>query len=950
VLVGHCYEAGSFTLPYQPFVEAFDAYASQSDADSLRQELGTGAPDLARLVHSLRELLHVEPSAAGDPLDDRWRLFTSVLAFIRRAGAGRPILLVIEDLHDADRGTLDLLVYLAHNLAGTPLLVVCTYRDVDVDRTHPLSGTLGELRRVGRVGRLHLVGLPADDIQRLLASASRQPIRRPVAELVHRRTDGNPLFAHEILRFLLAERIEWPVAAGRGGAAADDTLLGHIPEGLRDIVGKRLSRLTDSANQLLSAASVIGREFQLEVLRRVLARPDEQIEAALEKATAASIVEERFVVGAAVTYRFAHAFFRQTLYEEILAPRRIRLHQSIARAIEDVYASTLDEHASELAEHYAFSSDAADLTRAVGYGGLAARRACEVFAYGEAAYQLERALRIQDLFDPEDSSTRCDLLLALGETLALAGDTQRAIAFAAPGALALAENLGDRHRAFQACRIALDSLDFQGSSLAAARPEFLLWAERAGRFAEPGGSERAQANLWLALVLALRDHLTEARALRFEALAIARRSADPQTLFLAASYLLSSPGSTAARLQAERKRLAQEATSWPRDRVSGPTLARVLWHAGRVALSEGDRSGAVELWQQLEELTRRTNMGLFVLERDAMLACLDGHLEEALVLLEQLGLMSDSVGASLRGLAHTFVTQLELTLLLGRPADGLSKLDGYIARWPPAGDNAFTPPALVVGRALALVALGRLAQARSLAGPLLDRLPGMDFEDSWGEIIHLVLGLQCAIALEHRPAARALTAQLECVAHVSIEPWAMTSVPRQLAAASVLTGDLAAAHSYGERALETASKIGFRPDIALTHLQLAEILLNEGKRGQAQQHLDIAIPELNEMQMQPARMRALHLVALAERGELPDTPSESTLEGLTRREGDVARLIASGRTNHEIGEALVITEGTVEVHVKHILGKLGFKSRSQVATWVIENRLQTPNGLPGPQR
>jgi ATP/maltotriose-dependent transcriptional regulator MalT len=434
--------------------------------------------------------------------------------------------------------------------------------------------------------------------------------------------------------------------------------------------------------------------------------------------------------------------------------------------------------------------------------------------------------------------------------------------------------------------------------------------------------------------------MTEARALRVEALAIARDSADPETLFLAASYLLSSPGSTAARHQAERRRLAQEATGWPRDRVSGQTLARVLWHAGRVALAEGNRSGAVELWLQLEDLTRRTNLlaGLLVLERDAVLACLDGRLEEALVLLEQLRQQSENAGASLRGLAHTYLTQLELALLLGQPADGLDKWDGYIARWPTAGENAFTPPALVVGRALALAALGRLDEARSLAGPLLDQLQEMDFQDSWGEIIHLVLGLQCAIALEHRPAARILAAQLECVAQVSMEQWAITSMPRQLAAASVLNGDLAAAHAYCARALETAGKIGFRPDIALTHVQLAELLLHEGKSGQAQRHLDIAIPELNEMHMQPAHMRALSLAALAERGDLPETVGGLALDGLTRRERDVARLIANGRTNHEIAEALVITEGTVEVHVKHILGKLGFRSRSQVATWVVENQ------------
>ena len=212
-------------------------------------------------------------------------------------------------------------------------------------------------------------------------------------------------------------------------------------------------------------------------------------------------------------------------------------------------------------------------------------------------------------------------------------------------------------------------------------------------------------------------------------------------------------------------------------------------------------------------------------------------------------------------------------------------------------------------------------------------------------MIHLVLGLQCAIALEHRPAARALAAQLECVSHISIEEWAITSVARQLAAASVLNGDHAAAYTYCARALETAGKIGFRPDTALTHLQLAELLLEEGKRTQAQEHLDIAIPELEHMQLTPAHTRALTLVALAERGELPDSDRGAVLDGLTRRERDAARLIANGRTNREIADALVITEGTVEVHVKHILSKLRFKSRSQVASWVTEKGPE-PTGEP----
>jgi predicted ATPase len=142
---------------------------------------------------------------------------------------------------------------------------------------------------------------------------------------------------------------------------------------------------------VLSVASVIGREFELEVLRRVQARPDEDLERALEEAVGAALVEERSVVGASITYRFSHAFFQQTLYDEILAPRRIRLHRQVAEVLEEVHVRRLGEHAGELAEHFAFSSDTNDLAKAVHYGEFAAMRASEVFAYGEAARQLERA-------------------------------------------------------------------------------------------------------------------------------------------------------------------------------------------------------------------------------------------------------------------------------------------------------------------------------------------------------------------------------------------------------------------------------------------------------------------------------------------------------------------------------------------------------------------------------
>jgi predicted ATPase len=413
VLVGHCYEAAA--RPYLPFVEALRSYVLEREADALRHELGAGARDVARLLAEVCDRLGIDPSVStSDGEDDRCRLLEAITEFLRVAAQNQPIVLVLEDLHDADHGTLDLLVHLARRLEGARLLVVGTYRDVEVERAHPLSAALAELRRSRSFVRVHLRGLSLDDVQRLLASTSQQAIPRPFAELVHRRADGNPLFAHELLRFVVEEGLV-ERRAGTLRRVGEGSIAPRIPEGLRDVVGKRLSRLSASTNQVLHVAAVIGREFPLEVLRRVHARAEEELEEALEEGLAAAIVEERSVAGAAVTYRFGHAFFRQTLYDEMIAPRRIRLHQQIARVLEELYARRLDEHAAELAEHYAFSSETADLVKAVHYGQLAARRATDVCAYSEAAYQLDRALQVQDLADPDDAARCCDLLLELGE-------------------------------------------------------------------------------------------------------------------------------------------------------------------------------------------------------------------------------------------------------------------------------------------------------------------------------------------------------------------------------------------------------------------------------------------------------------------------------------------------------------------------------------------------------
>ena len=205
VLWGWCYEEGSLSLPYLPFVEALRDYVLSCEIADIRQELGTGASDVARIVPEVRDRLQVEFRQPGDPEEDRYRLLQAVSEFLRNAASAQPLLLVLEDLHDADRGTLDLLTHLARNLAGFRLMVLGTYRDVEVDRTHPLSGTLVNLSRISSFSRVLIQGLAVDEVQRMVEAAAGQEVQSGLTVAVERQTEGNPLFVQEVLRYLVEE-------------------------------------------------------------------------------------------------------------------------------------------------------------------------------------------------------------------------------------------------------------------------------------------------------------------------------------------------------------------------------------------------------------------------------------------------------------------------------------------------------------------------------------------------------------------------------------------------------------------------------------------------------------------------------------------------------------------------------------------------------------------------
>jgi tetratricopeptide (TPR) repeat protein len=843
-LWGHCYEEGSLSLPYLAFVEALHSYVMERPPEALRQELGSAASDVARIVSEVQERLSIKPRPPSEPEEDRWRLLQAVSAFLRNASAVKPLVVVLEDLHWADQGTLDLLVYLARSLQGARLLVIGTYRDVEVDRAHPLSAALGELRRSGSFGRVQLHGLGTPEVQRMLAAITGRTVPGSLAEAIHRQTEGNPLFVQEVVRYLVEE-------GHLGHGAASATAVGmSIPVGLRDVIGRRMARLSPECNRVLAIAAVIGRDFDLTTLKAVAGIDEEPLVVAVEEATRVGVLEEQSRPGV-IRYRFAHAFFRQTLYEELSAPRRLHFHQDVARVLERQYANRLEEHAAELAEHFAQSTEQDDLRKAVYYAELAAQRALSVYAYGEAVRHLEQTLDVQEVLDPDDKVKRCDLLLALGDALIPAGEPQRAAEGVAPLALALAEALDDRTRASTACREALEGLFRHSGGGVEATQAYRHWAELASRYARAGTAERVYADRALGRIEHMAGRTPQARALLRPALELARKLGAP-SLFLEVAWAMLL-GDTPEGAEEDRL-LSDEMVRWPREGASAFSLGQALWQAGSTSLNWGDREQAEAIWREMTQIGSRAGdpaMGTLVLE--TWLATLDGDLERALKAQLDAEGRAESLGRIAIGPAISS-SVFNVLIYLGRTTELLTRL------------HAVEVAGLLLLRRTSLaecLALdGRRAEAAEVvAEALSEHGYGSNCEGAGtGALVRL---LNAAIHIEDRGIVRTLAQRLMPLASAGstggqfITP---TCVARHLGDAAVLLGESERALAYYEQALELATRMRHRPEIALAHLGLAEVLLydaNETTRSEGMQHLDIAIAEFRDMKMQPALERAL---------------------------------------------------------------------------------------------
>jgi tRNA A-37 threonylcarbamoyl transferase component Bud32/tetratricopeptide (TPR) repeat protein len=390
VVTGHCFEMEG-TPPFAPFIESMEQ-GVRIAPQAVRIALGDIAPEIATIVPSLRRsYTDIPPSPEVPATQQRQLVFGAYLEFLRRATEASPAVVLFDDLHWADESTLQLLGHLAPHLASMRVLVLGTYRDVELDVKRPFAKTLESLFRQRFATRITLRRLTESGVHQMLSAMGGSAPPSALARVVYRETEGNPFFVEEVYQHLAEEG---KLFDERGTWKADlraDTI--DVPEGVRLVIGRRLERLGERAHKILTAAAVIGRTFPLDLLEAIVdVTPDDALDA-VEEAERAQLVQAQ--PGREARYEFAHELIRTTLVSALSLPRRQRLHLKIADAMERLRAASLESHASVLAHHLYQAGAAADTQRTGKVLASAGRRAIAAGAFEEGLELFDHLLGLE---------------------------------------------------------------------------------------------------------------------------------------------------------------------------------------------------------------------------------------------------------------------------------------------------------------------------------------------------------------------------------------------------------------------------------------------------------------------------------------------------------------------------------------------------------------------------
>jgi DNA-binding CsgD family transcriptional regulator len=964
-LWGRCYE-GEGAPPYWPWAQVLRACIEMCDAERLRSAAGAGAADIGLIVPELQHKLatlaprpeDAEQAVTGhapgtldkqslDPESDRFRIFDFVAAFLRNLSLDQPLVIILDNLHRADRPSLLLLEFLAQQMAKARILVLGTYRDTEVSHEHALLRTLGELAREPSFHQVSLRGLPTEKTGEFIRAVSNMQPTDELVLAVHSRTDGNPLFMTHVARLLSFEADCSP--------AQDWTTA--IPDSVRIAIKRRFDRLPE-CGEALTVGAVIGREFGLDQLEQVLGKgPGVSLLEALERALPAGIIEE--VLGVPGRYRFTHALIQDTLAQGLSAARRARLHAHIGQVLEALYGPAADAHADELAFHYL---QGGSTEKAAYFAIKAGDRSLTVYAWEQAITYFQTASELMTKMKAGPRE-RADVLVkvAMATTSARGHDAPHHL----EKALVLYEAAGDQRKAAEV-RFSLS----QRVNVFAMGPD--AWekayshALKAVEFLEQGHRGPLLARTYARLgdiavhvgtrPISIAVHVGE------QALAMAKELEDVTALREAAMALghtlvfhvgeierglkVGREACDAARIRGDALGLCESATfqAFSHLVLMDPDEA-LRWAEEATAASEQSGAPVYQMWAYLAlvwalALSGDTRRAILNLDRVMDLSRRRG--------VEFKTLRTAAFGAP--GLVYFLAGEWEKAESELRQrmefADRISLMPVFqiLAREPLAR--------LLLERGDLQGAMAHLEKAVAVSSPLRADAQGFDVSKALGLSdlasvepkgeITLELGVRCLLveaAARSGDVGKAAVHLRRCKDVLSNgQDWRGLAAGVRLAEAFLATAE--ERWEEAEAAFQAAADINRRLRLpyfeARSLMALGQMCLSRNSAGdktRALEHLDQAYAIFQRIS---ARRMAEKVVALKERSTPGARPSSSYPNGLTARQAEVLRLIAEGRSNREIAAGLVLSQRTVQRHVADIYAKIGARNRAEATAFALK--------------
>jgi DNA-binding NarL/FixJ family response regulator/tetratricopeptide (TPR) repeat protein len=938
VLLGSCIPLSRGGLPYGPIVDALRPLARDLDPAELDELLGPAPHDLARLLPGARPR---PPQRLADPVSEfaQVRLFELVLRFLDRLGQRRPVVLVVEDAHWADRSTLDLLIFLIRMAHQERLLVLATYRSDELHSAHPLRTALAELDRSWQLEHLELARFNRAELAALLGSILGQPPSPAMVQHVFTRSEGNAFLAEELLA--AAEATSQP---GR-----------ELPRRLQGMLLARVTALPTDTRHVLRVAATVGHPTEHDLLAAASKLPEERLVAAVREA-----VDRQLLVADQDAYVFRHVLLQEAVYGELLPGERRLVHAAVAQALtEDPHCSALRKTSAELAHHW---SVIGDHPRALTASISAARVAAEVYGFCEAHQHYERALNLwEQVPDAEEQAG-----LALPELRLEAAESARWTGLPDQAATLIQEALADLGLRLEPAQAALLYARLGECQSEAGESKAAVAAyEEASRLVanQPASAEKARVLAGHGTELMRHAQYSASRSLCEQAIAVARAAGARAEEGRALNTLgcdLSMLGDPEAGVAALRQALSLSEAAGNFD-----DLHRAYYNLSVVlGFDAGRPHEALEVTRQGLERMRELGLGLALPssglrgERATQLCDL-GRWQEAeeLVAEEMLRELPAAMALHLQlvlGRIHMNRGQVKLAKedaeaarrMVGQLNDPISDscLQGYLAELATA-ERKYPTALSATGKALrdladseqhvdklwfcrtglraAADAAERARDRRAAAAAIADiQTSGEQFLATARQAL-IQVGTQILEATAQAAACEAEFTRLE-----------LRSDPQQWAAVAANWDALSRAY-----------------EVAYARWRQAEALLASKAPKAATSALRQAHEASIQLGAKPLRQEIERLAQRARINLTPPTatvtkaatPSGAARHGLTPREQEVLQHLVEGRTNRQIARALFISEKTASVHVSNIMSKLGAANRSQAAAIAHRLRLLEPN-------